>query len=553
MESPDNKWNRLFVTGGGLLGDAPDENALLGERLGAFELVDVIGRGGLSVVYLAERRDRKFDQRAAVKILSHLSPGLVARFEQERQILARLDHPAIARIYDGGTLPDGRPYLIMEYVAGDPLDQHCRRQELSLRARLDLFEQIAEAVRVAHEEGVVHHDLKPDNVLVDRHGHAKLLDFGIARLLTEPGERRSLDLMTPRYAAPEQFDGQPAGVATDVFQLGLVLYGLVSDRPAAGDTTQADVLRERVRNLPVVPLSRLGVGGQPRPDRELDAIIDHCLAPAPEHRYADAGELLRDLRAWRRGQATSVGQSPARLFLRRHRVALPAGVLALAAVGFVGYSVFDAYERERERSARMQELATHVLSDTEESADRITNLSFEISEGAMAEDPELERQMALLNAEALLRNGQPEAAIEMVEAVLGRSMGGFEASAADAPLFAILGQAYLRAGDAMSAARHLDAAIGLFGPEASPGPQARVHEYRAAIHVSDGNADAALGHLNQAIGLAAPGTDHRLRLEEDLALVTAWAESGCSELATLPASIVGSALRAQCQPAPGGQ
>ncbi|MGH8240395.1 MAG: serine/threonine-protein kinase, partial [Steroidobacteraceae bacterium] len=217
---------------------ATDES---GRTIGAYRLVRELGRGGMGSVWLAERVDGLIDRPVALK-LPHLiaHSGLAERMARERAILAALNHPHIARLYDAGLGDDGQPYLALEYVAGRPLDVHCRSgdngQPLDLRARLRLFLQVVNAVAYAHGKLIIHRDLKPANILVTAEGEVRLLDFGIAKLLedgvahdsalTELGPRA----LTPDYASPEQIRGEPLTVAADVYALGVLLYELLTDR-----------------------------------------------------------------------------------------------------------------------------------------------------------------------------------------------------------------------------------------------------------------------------------------------------------------------------------
>jgi serine/threonine-protein kinase len=219
----------------GVLAPEPD-GVLAGRRIGPYQVVALIGRGGMGEVYLAERDDQ-YRQRVALKVVRAGLAGrdLRARFRVERQILARLAHASIARLLDGGVTEDGRPYLVMEHIEGVPLTEWCERQGPALAARLRLFLSVCRAVGFAHRNLVVHRDLKPSNILVSGEGDVKLLDFGIAKLL-DPEDRPAAETgtglgpMTPDHAAPEQVKGEPVTTATDVYALGVLLYELASAR-----------------------------------------------------------------------------------------------------------------------------------------------------------------------------------------------------------------------------------------------------------------------------------------------------------------------------------
>jgi serine/threonine-protein kinase len=314
------------------LAELPDDSET-GCTIGAYRVVREIGRGGMGVVYLAERADGQFEQCVALKLVRaglHFGPYL-RRFLRERRILARLQHPGIAGLLDGGVTQDGRPFLVMEYVEGVPLTSHCDRNVLGIEARLRLFADACAAVQYAHRNLVVHRDLKPANILVTADGRVKLLDFGIARLLepdladvastsTEFGFRA----MTPEYAAPEQVSGETITTATDVYALGAVLYELLSGhRPHRfARRTVEEIVRVLMFEPPRPPSARVDEveedhGGEngarlaaeriatdraTTTDRlrlqlrgDLDAIVLTALRTEPEHRYASAQALLDDI------------------------------------------------------------------------------------------------------------------------------------------------------------------------------------------------------------------------------------------------------------------
>src|SRR5262245_3321859 len=206
-------------------------DSLAGKRAGAWRLIREIGRGGMGAVYLAERADDSFHKQVAVKIVSPAWGELVDRFRQEREILAALDHPSIARLLDGGATEDGLQYLVMEYVEGAPITEYCDQRKLSIDDRLKLFRRVCEAVQYAHRNLVVHRDLKPGNIFVNSDGAIKLLDFGIARLLRPEDQssasQQTLHLMTIDYASPEQVRGDTITTSSDVYSLGVTLYKLL--------------------------------------------------------------------------------------------------------------------------------------------------------------------------------------------------------------------------------------------------------------------------------------------------------------------------------------
>jgi tRNA A-37 threonylcarbamoyl transferase component Bud32 len=334
---------------------APGGQRWEGRRIGAYRLVHEVGRGGMSRVFLAERADGQFEQRVALKLLR---PGFdsdvdVMRLRAERQILASLSHPNIARLLDGGVTDDGLPYLVLEYVDGVAVDRYCESRALSTRQRLEIFLTIADAVEYAHHHAVVHRDLKPSNILVASDGTVKLLDFGVAKLLDQsaPGARPTTQTgyrwMTPEYAAPEQILGAPVTPRTDVYQLGVVLYQLLAGRTPFG---------RRVATLYELETAVLGedpdsLGGILRGD--LDAIVFRALRKAPAERYASVSECADDVRRHLTGHPVrarrqTLGYRTRRFVLRnRMRLAVAAVVLLLTATSATAVRV----ERARTRRA----------------------------------------------------------------------------------------------------------------------------------------------------------------------------------------------------------
>jgi eukaryotic-like serine/threonine-protein kinase len=201
-----------------------------GSRLANYRLLKELGSGGMGTVYLAERDDQEFEQRVAIKVIQHgrQSDEIVRLFRRERQILATLNHPSIARLVDGGVTEDGRPFFVMEYVDGVPIDAFCRLHGLGVRQRLQLFLPVCAAVQAAHQILVVHRDLKPANILVTAEGIPKLLDFGVAKLLDQQASHTAtMAILTPRYASPEHMRGEASGTATDIYSLGVLLFELL--------------------------------------------------------------------------------------------------------------------------------------------------------------------------------------------------------------------------------------------------------------------------------------------------------------------------------------
>jgi eukaryotic-like serine/threonine-protein kinase len=368
-------------------------------RMGAYRIVRELGHGGMGAVYHAERADGQFEQQVAIKLVraGFASTGLVQRFLHERQILARLEHPNITRLLDGGINEDGLPYLVMEFVEGDPITDHCDRMRLPIGERLRLFRAVCDAVAYAHRNLIVHRDLKPSNVLVTPDGQVKLLDFGIAKLLEESaasadsdGTRTGLYLLTPEYAAPEQVRGEPITTSTDVYALGAILYELLSGRRAHNLTQHSPAELVRVVSDVTSPLPSEALAHTARgavvtqapaeianaratdPRRlqrtlrgDLDAIVMKALRKEPQQRYASVEALLADLERHGAGRPVAARRGTAsyrfRKFVRRHRGAMAAiALIVLALAGGLVATMRQARIAQRE-SARAREVTDFLV------------------------------------------------------------------------------------------------------------------------------------------------------------------------------------------------
>lgn len=372
--------------------DEPPEDRWTGTRIGVYAVGARIGEGGMGTVYAATRADDQFEKRVAIKLLrrSAESDLAISRFRYERQILANLNHPNIAGLVDGGVAPDGRPYFAMEYVDGAPITTWCDARRLGVRGRLVLFLQVCAAVQHAHQQLVIHRDLKPGNILVTDDGTVKLLDFGIAKLLREeegleqlPATRGGARVFTPEYAAPEQVRGLPVSTATDVYALGIVLFELLTGgRPfALQGRLMAEIEEIVCREPPPRPSmtvqpempARLGLRstGQVRSHvvGDLDAIVLTALRKEPDRRYGSADQLARDIGAYLDGLPVSARPDALgyRLtkFVRRRAVELVAGSLVVATLlgGVIATTrQARAAEAERERATAVTEFFTTMLA-----------------------------------------------------------------------------------------------------------------------------------------------------------------------------------------------
>ncbi|HEV8579200.1 MAG TPA: serine/threonine-protein kinase [Thermoanaerobaculia bacterium] len=421
--------DRLLASGGALrgpLGEAflaelVEEKALReGDLVGRYRVLREIGRGGMSVVYLAERADDAFQQRVALKVLDRAPRDREARsrFEQERQILASLEHPNIARLLDGGVDGRGVPYIVMELVEGERIDQYCEQHRLSVDERLALFQVVAQAVAYAHRRLVVHRDLKPSNILVTAAGEVKLLDFGIAKLLDPeaagvfavPPTRTVLRVLTPEYAAPEQVRGEPVTTASDVYQLGLVLFELLTGRRAhdlGGDS--------------LVELERVVCAGEPpRPSRsassaalrrrlegDLDSIVLTALRKEPDRRYPSPADLAADLERHLKGLPVTARPDAllyrAGKFVRRHRLALAAVVaVAVSLAGGFGAALWQARQArlEAKKATEVKDFLVQIFerADPFESGGRTVTARELLDHGVqriarLEEEPEVQAEL----------------------------------------------------------------------------------------------------------------------------------------------------------------
>ncbi len=366
--------------------DATD--AFVARRIGPWQVTGIIGSGGMGAVYRGERAEGGFQQLAAIKRIrigmDH--PDLRKRFLRERQILARLRHPNIAALLDGGVDDDGAPYFAMELVQGERITRWCDARALPVRDRVRLFLQVLDAVAFAHRQLVVHRDLKPSNILVDANGKAFLLDFGIAKLMEdedEDGHTRTGDrAFTPEYASPEQLLGEPISTATDLYQLGVLLYALLAHSHPYGMTGDTP-LRARITLMDAAPQALWEAAKKSSPDEaalrdstptqlasqlrgDLTAIAQRLLASDPKLRYDSVGALRADLIAWLDGRAVSAHAPSFRYrasrFLRQHKAASAAAAIAVVALlAGTGVSLWQA-NIAKQQATRAERVKDFVLS-----------------------------------------------------------------------------------------------------------------------------------------------------------------------------------------------
>ncbi|MCR9260248.1 MAG: protein kinase [Pseudomonadaceae bacterium] len=380
------------------------ESKLQGRILGGYRIGHVLGVGGMGYVLHGTRAEGDFDRVAAIKVVevTHHRSDFAQRFRREVQILAQLNHPCIAQLYDAGETDDGWPYLVMEYVDGSPLDEYCEDNNLSIKARVELLIDVIEAVQFAHAQLIVHRDLKPSNVLVDKNGNLKLLDFGIAMLLGDkPEDVTQAGAMTLQYASPEQLLGNPISIATDVYQLGMLMCKVLGGHlPTDGETMAEAIQRSAERRLITVP----ALLRQTLP-RELVLIIEQCLRNEPADRYADAHSLHDDLIAYLSGYPVSaVGASPTyriQKFARRNWASvLSASTALMALVAATIIAAVQMLEANRQR-----DIAVYQQQRVQASSEFYSLLMEEMGRGSFTSVDLLDRGKALLNDQ--FGSGQP--------------------------------------------------------------------------------------------------------------------------------------------------
>jgi eukaryotic-like serine/threonine-protein kinase len=360
------------------------------KRIGPYELDRLIGHGGMGAVYLARRADGQFDQQVAIKLmdLPFVTALFQEHFRQERQILARLSHPNIARMLDGGVSEEGELYLVIEYVNGLSIQAYCARHSLSIRARVVLFKSVCAGVRFAHQNLVVHRDLKPDNIIVLEDGTPKLLDFGTAKLLTPMDAaaeseftRHGLRAFTPQYASPEQVLGHPISTATDIYSLGVLLYLLLAGAPPyeLKSATTDEMIRVICEEEPAKPSAKAAKGTV---DSDLDAIVLKALRKEPQERYGSVDQFVADLQAYLDGRPVAAHQGSFRYFagkfVRRNKRAIVAAALLcvsiLAGMGGILWQARIANAERRMANARAEDLralSNRLLSDINEAIQKL--------------------------------------------------------------------------------------------------------------------------------------------------------------------------------------
>lgn len=446
------------------------QDQTIGTKIGSYEIKEIIGQGGMGTVYLAEKKDAPYEKKVALKLVRRGmdSEDILRRFHNEGQILASLEYPNIARLYDGGIHEDGRPYFVMEYVEGEPIHSYCDKNKLSIKERLRLFKNVCEAVHYAHKNLVVHRDIKPGNVLVTKDGTVKLVDFGIAKLLESNGmglvtsqTQTGIKLLTPEFASPEQVQGQTITTASDVYSLGILLYLLLTGRKPYRfeSTSMLEIERIVCETEPIRPSeaasgnpqSSPGVGETTlAPDQsaqfhtkdsyslikelrgDLDRIVLKTLRKEPGRRYRSVLELSDDLDNYLYGRPILARPATLRYrtqkFIRRNRWGV--FVSAVAVLSILSGLVIIIWQANIARTER--DIAQNEAAKAKAAQDYLVNL-FEAADPAQTRGEEITAREIVENGIEQLDEdlaGEPEVHAEMLK-VLGRvemALGDFDLS-----------------------------------------------------------------------------------------------------------------------------
>ena len=487
-----------------ILGNAgSDSQTLSGMMIGPWRLLKPLGEGGMGIVYLAERADGSYHQKAALKLLrpvythKDLRASSLHRFQRERQILANLDHPHIARLFDGGYTEDGRPWLAMEYIDGLPITDWCRQNNCSLNQRLDLFKKICDAIRYAHKNLIVHRDLKPENILVTMDGQVKIFDFGIAKLLDEglsPNQQNitqtGIRAMSLYYAAPEQILGEIITTATDVYALGLLLYELIAGAyPFSLDGLNIRRIEQVIRTEdPVKPsLLQRKEGTSPRgylsADKwsDLDAIVMKALQKEPDQRYENAGDMLDDIRRYENDVPLAARRDTVRYrlgkFTKRHSRSLSVALtVIMIVVGLTAYYTWqltnerDIARREAARAEQVSGFLADMFTASDPSRSRGENITARelLDRGAeriaeFTDQPEVQASMMQLIGHVYWTIGSYEEAIPILEKSIELRQDNRDTSPDDLALsHYTLGVVLHELGDYRRAVPHFEQAVEIF-------------------------------------------------------------------------------------------
>lgn len=505
--------------------DAHEEavSALIGKQVGAWRVQRELGSGGMGTVYLATRVTAEFSQNGALKLLRHGGVASVStrrRMAAERQVLAQLSHPNIARLLDGGATDDGLPYLVLEYVDGIPIDAFCKQHVLSLRRRVELVRTLAEAIASAHRALVIHRDVKPSNILVDATGAPKLLDFGIAKItgnrLDETGTVERSGLLTPRYASPEQIRGEPVTTGTDIYSLGVLLYELVVAQspyhPLPEDAlAMVRVIDTRDITAPsnVARRTRPALGVQTRElNQDLDAIVMKMLRRDPAQRYLTMDAVVDDLTNYLERRPVSARKGSALYALRKTVERHKTWAAIAATATFLGIGTALMWRTQREEALRLAQMAELAAQNATQQELRARTTADYVKSILNAADPLVAQGRDTTLIRDLLRQAETRATTELDTQPSVRS-----------EILATIGQTYLGVGDPAEAYRIL---APLYYAQ-SPAGQSGELEMQIALAIA--NTLSSLGDLPAAERIAARLVERARQESDESMLLRAMAAS----------------------------
>lgn len=510
-------------------GDATGSSEIPGSHIDHYRLEALLGTGGMASVWLAKRIDGLLDRPVALKIPhgAWQRAELAQRIARERQILATLNHPNIARIYDAGLTPDGRPYLALEYIEGQPIDVYCESRQLGLRERLRLFEQIVDAVAYSHAQLVLHRDLKPANILVAKDGQVRLLDFGIARLLDDDRAMPSAltavagRVLTLDYASPEQISGAPVTVASDIYSLGVILYELLTgSRPCAPEHDSRAALEQAIlRSEPCAP-SKLARSPMRRALLgDLDSMVLKALRKPPHERYATANAFSEDVRCYLEGRPVQARAGTTwyrlRCFVRRNKIVVAAcsGILLASAIG-ASVAVWHARQAmlERARAEGVSDFVIALLNQTNPyirkdgapiDATALLIGAREQVERELSHQPQIALPLLVSIAEGFAGHGRDaDAAITLEKALRRADAAQVDHSIAFVRAHRILSQVYYELGRNEDARRSLNLALASPSGRRAGTEAALLQLQKSALAVEDALFDEALQAARTASQLA---------------------------------------------------
>jgi tRNA A-37 threonylcarbamoyl transferase component Bud32/tetratricopeptide (TPR) repeat protein len=488
----------------------------IGERIGAYRIVGVLGAGGMGDVFEAVRDDDQYHAQVAIKLMrADMRSSLTEqRFRSERQILAGLDHRNIARLFDGGTTEAGIPYVVMERVIGEPIDRYCRARDLAVRDRVQLFLQVCAAVSYAHQHLIVHRDLKPNNILVTADGSAKLLDFGIAKLLEADADTAveanetatTMRAMTLEYASPEQVSGEPVTTVSDVYSLGVVLYRLLTGHsPYGARTNDAQRVAEILSDTTPTRPSQL----QRRLDGDLDNILLMALRKEPQRRYGSVEQLANDLRNYLAGMPVAARGTALRYraekFIRRRKGEIAAGFLVTCALlGALFFSVREARIAEQQRQVAQQhfdsvrKLANTLLFELHDEIEQVPGST---------KTREMLVKTSLEYLDTLYRGAGTDRALQEELAVAYKKVGDIQGDEVAA-----------NTGEYKAAAQSYGRSIALLEPIVAAEPDnSRVGFFLARTYTLRAQVMLAIGATDEALVLAQKGLALTEALQADIA------------------------------------